>query len=78
MKIALLSPTPVPPTFGGMDRLLEGLAEALRQHHPTDLVTIPCDERSREGVLKGYYDFYHLDLSAYDRVISYKAPAYMV
>lgn len=78
MKLALVSPTPVPPAFGGMDRLLEGLVEALRQRHPTDLVTIPFDERSREGVLQGYHDFYNLDLSAYDRVISYKAPAYMV
>ncbi len=77
MKIALLSPTPVPPTFGGMNRLLDGLADALRRRHPTDLVTIPFDERTRDGVLRGYYDFYQLDLSRYDRVISYKAPGYM-
>ncbi len=78
MRIALVSPTPVPPTYGGMDRLLEGLSSALRERHPTDLITLPCDERSREGVLRGYYDFYNLDLGAYDRVITYKAPAYMV
>lgn len=78
MKIALVSPTPVPPVFGGMDRLLNGLHKALNERHPTDLVTIPFDERSREGVLRGYFDFYNLDLSAYDLVITYKAPAYMV
>ncbi len=78
MKIALVSPTPVPPAFGGMDRLLEGLLAALRKRHPSDLVTIPYDERSAEGVLRGYHDFYHLDLDRYDLVITYKAPAYMV
>lgn len=78
MKIALVSPTPVPPVFGGMDRLLDGLCAALRRRHPTDLVTIPVDERTPAGVLRGYFDFYHLDLSAYDLVITYKAPAYMV
>ena len=78
MRIALLSSLPVPQVYGGMDRLLEGLSGALRQHHPTDLVTIPVDERTADGVMKGYYDFYHLDLSAYDIAISYKAPSYMV
>lgn len=78
MKIALVSSTPVPHVYGGMDRLLEGLSGALRQRHPTDLVTLPVDERTADGVVKGYYEFNKLDLSAYDIVISYKAPAYMV
>lgn len=77
MKIAVLSPEAVPPSYGGMDRLLEGLVEALRRRHTTDLITLPVDERSFEGIMKGYYDFYHLDLSAYDAVISCKAPAFM-
>ncbi len=78
MKIALVSSLPVPRVYGGMDRLLEGLSDALRRCHPTDLVTIPVDERIADGALRGYYDFHGLDLSAYDVVISYKAPAYMV
>jgi glycosyltransferase involved in cell wall biosynthesis len=78
MRIALLSSLPVPRIFGGQDRLIEGLSNALRERHPTDLITIPVDERSVEGVMRGYWDFYNLDLSAYDLVISYKAPSYMV
>ncbi len=78
MKIALVSPTPVPRIYGGMDRLLNGLSGALRKRFPTDLITIPVDERSNETLLKGYYDFYHLDLSHYDIVISTKAPSYMI
>src|SRR5688572_28325479 len=78
MRIALLSSLPVPRVFGGQDRLLEGLSNALREHYPTDLITIPVDERSVEGVMRGYYDFYNLDVSAYDLVVSYKAPSYMV
>lgn len=77
MKIALISSTPVPAAYGGMDRLLEGLRAALAERHLTDLVTIPVDERSVEGCLRGYYDFHNLDLSAYDIAISYKAPSYM-
>ena len=78
MKIALVSSVPVPHAFGGMDRLLDGLTLALRRHHPTDLVTLPVDERSAEGVLKGYHDFYRLDLNDYDAVISCKGPAYLL
>ncbi len=78
MKIALVAPTPVPPAYGGMDRLLDGLRAALAERHPTDLVTVAVDERSAEGVLHGYYDFHHLDLSAYDLAISTKGPSYMI
>ncbi len=78
MRIAVVSPVPVPRLYGGMDRLLEGLTSALRERAPTDLVTIPVDERSYEGILRGYYDFYRLDLSAYDVAISYKGPGYMI
>ena len=78
MKLALVGSVPVPHVYGGMDRLFEGLAAALRKRHPTDLITVPVDELSAEAILKGYHDFYHLDLSAYDAVISCKGPAYMV
>lgn len=78
MRIAVVSSTPIPPVFGGMDRFLDGLCAALAERHPTDLVTIGCDERSADGILRGYYDFYHLDLSNYDLTISYKAPAFMI
>lgn len=77
MKIALLSPAPVPFIFGGMERFLAGLANALGSKHPTDLITLPCDERTPSGIAKGYYDFYNLDLQQYDLVISTKAPAFM-
>lgn len=78
MRIAVVSSTPIPPVYGGMDRFLEGLCAALAKRHRTDLITIGCDERSAEGILGGYYDFYHLDLSDYDLAISIKAPAFMV
>lgn len=78
MKIAVVSPSPVPYTFGGMDRLLEGVTRALNRSCEAELVTLPCDERNAEGIARGYYDFYNLDLSAYDAVISTKAPSYMV
>lgn len=77
MRIALVSPSPIPPLFGGMTRLLDGLLTALQERHHTELITIAFDERTPEGVLRGYYDFYRLDLSSYDRIVSCKAPAYM-
>lgn len=78
MKIALVTSLPVPQVYGGMDRLIEGLAQALRRRHDTDVVALAVDERFEQGVLKGYHDFYNLNLSAYDLVISCKSPSYML
>jgi glycosyltransferase involved in cell wall biosynthesis len=78
MRIALVGALPTPMVFGGTDRLWQGLRDALAQSHPTDLVTPEVDERDENGVLRGYYDCYHLDLSAYDAAITTKAPTFMV
>lgn len=79
MKLAIVGPKSVPYVFGGMDRFYKGLLDALRRVNPdTDLILVPVDERTWEGVLRGYLAFYELDLHQYDAVISTKSPAYMV
>lgn len=78
MKVAIVGSKPVPYVFGGMDRFYQGLYESISKHHDTDLILLPVDESTWEGVLKGYCDFYDLDLSDYDLVISTKGPSYMV
>ena len=77
MNVAVVSSSPFPAVVGGTDRFLEGLCSALGARHPTDLITIPCDESTHEGIVRGYYDFFHLDLARYDLVIRCRAPAYM-
>ncbi|ATW27730.1 glycosyltransferase family 4 protein [Candidatus Formimonas warabiya] len=79
MKIALVGPKSVPYVFGGMDRFYNGLIQSLiEEGHNADLILIPVDENSFEGILKGYHDFYYLNLDQYDLVISCKAPSFMI
>jgi glycosyltransferase involved in cell wall biosynthesis len=79
MNIALASTIAVPMAYGGMDRLHEGLLAALREHgHEARLVGLEVDERDENGILRGYYDFYRLNLKDYDLAISAKAPAFMI
>jgi glycosyltransferase involved in cell wall biosynthesis len=78
MNVALLSSRPVPLAYGGMDRLLDGLHKALAERHPTDLIQLDVDERDENGVLRGYYDFYNLDLHDFDLVFTTKAPSFMI
>lgn len=78
MKIAIVGTKSVPYTFGGMDRFYEGLHATLSIKHETDLILHPVDERTFEGIMQGYIDFYEMDLTKYDVVISTKGPSYMV
>jgi glycosyltransferase involved in cell wall biosynthesis len=48
----------------------------LDQGCDAELVCLPVDESTFEGIQQGYRNFAELDLSAYDLVISTKAPSY--
>ena len=78
LSIGLYVPTPVPPARGGFERLVEGLQSALEKVSSCTRVEIPVDERSWEGVLQGYRDFYEADTSSFDLVISTKGPSYLI
>ncbi len=80
MKIAIVSPSPVPAVRGGAERAWDGLEAAIGRltDHDVEQVKLPVDERTLPGLLDGYRRFAELDLSAADLVITSKYPAWMV
>lgn len=78
-KVAVLAPGAANGTSGGAERFYSGLIKALRaQGYATDLVCLTVDESSFASIQASYRTFSELDLSAYDLVISTKAPTYVV
>jgi len=79
MRVAILAPTPVPRAWGGAERAVDGLRQAVEDHtdHTAEVVNVPVYERDLVGTMLGYRDFATLDVSSYDRVISVKYPAWM-
>lgn len=80
MKIAIVGPSPVPFTMGGMENLIMGLYQTINQEteHQAELIKLPTREFSFWELIDSYYQFYSLDLSYFDLVISNKYPAWMV
>lgn len=80
MKIAIISPSPVPFTVGGIENLSWGLCEAINQQsgYYCELIKLPSREHGFWDLIHNYYNFYQLDVSHFDRVICMKYPAWMV
>ncbi|MCC7077605.1 MAG: glycosyltransferase [Acidimicrobiia bacterium] len=79
MQIALVQPSPVPYTYGGAERLLDGLWAAARDAgHEVEVVKLPSPERTLPEIVASYESFAHLDLTHFDAVVSTKYPAWMV
>jgi glycosyltransferase involved in cell wall biosynthesis len=79
MKIAVVSPSPVPFRRGGAERLFGGLVRALEvAGHAAELIKLPVREFSLVDLVESYEQFSRLDLSHFDVVITGKYPAWMV
>lgn len=80
MKIAIVAPSPVPFTIGGMEYLIAGLWENINKYtaHQAEIIKVPIDESSFWGLIEGYKKFYYLDLDHFDQIITTKYPAWMV
>ncbi len=80
MKIAIVAPSPVPFTIGGVEGLATGLAHSINKYsaHQCELIKLPSKELSFWELIDSYKQFYNLDLSHFDLVISIKYPAWMV
>ena len=80
MKIAVVGPSPVPFIIGGVEGLLMGLVQGINKYseHQAELIKLPSRELSFWELIDTYYQFYNLDLSHFDMVISTKYPAWMV
>ena len=75
MRIAVITPLMQSGETGGAEALYRGLVSALRTaSHDVDQVQVFIDESTFGGILESYARCYDLDLTAYDLVISTKAP----
>ena len=80
MKIAIVTPSPVPFNIGGAEKLFIGMLYNFNKisSHQFELIKIPVKDQDFWELMKGYYDFYNLDLSYFDAVITTKYPAWMI
>lgn len=80
MKIAIVGPSPVPFTVGGVENLLWGLCDTINQKtvHQCELIKLPSREMSFWDLIDNYHNFYTLDVSYFDAVICTKYPAWMI
>ena len=79
MKIAVVTPMMKSGETGGAEALYAGLVENLREaDYDAEQVEVVIDESSFKAVLDSYLRCADLDASAFDVVISTKAPTYMV
>jgi len=80
MKIAIVTPHPVPLAIGGAENLWWGLQDHFQNNteHECDVIALVSPEGSFWDLISSYETFSKLDLSAYDCVISGKYPAWMV
>lgn len=78
-RVALLTVGTPSGARGGAERLYEGLHEALKRSEcEPERIELTSDEGDFDSVLRSYLRFYDADLSAFDGVISTKAPSYVV
>ena len=80
MKIAIVGPSPIPFTAGGIENMLGGLYEQINHNtsHQAELLKLPTREHGFWELIGSYYQFYKLDVSHFDAVIVSKYPAWMV
>ena len=80
MKIAIVGPSPVPFGIGGMEYLLWGMQQHMNEDtaHKSELIKLPTKETNFWELVNSYKQFYDLDLSHFDMVITTKYPAWMV
>lgn len=80
MKIAIVGPSPVPFTIGGMEYLLSGLQYNINNltKHQVEMIKIPTKEDNFWNLIDSYKKFYELDLSHFDMIITSKYPGWMV
>jgi len=80
LDIAVVGPSPVPFTVGGIEYLQQGLVKYINEltSHSCELLKLTTKENSFWELVDSYKSFYKLDLNHFDVVISLKYPAWMV
>ncbi|MDH6058372.1 glycosyltransferase family 4 protein [Umezakia ovalisporum] len=78
-KIAVVVPRMLNRETGGAERFFTGLVNSLNTTTTSaDIVEVLIDESSFESIQESYLRCYDLDVSAYDGVISTKAPTFLL
>lgn len=78
-KVAIIAAGSGSGETGGAERFFAGLRSALIDIGlDTTLLQIPSNEADFDAIEESYLRFYDLDVSAYDGVISSKAPSFLV
>lgn len=79
MKIAILTPHPIPFALGGAENLWWGLQSHIENEteHSCEIIALVSPENNLPNLVSSYEAFSKLDLSRFDRVISGKYPAWM-
>jgi glycosyltransferase involved in cell wall biosynthesis len=79
MKVAIICVRNRDGRVGGAERFFDGLHVALGEHGcEATIVSIESDESTFESIEETYLRCYDFDASAFDAVISTKAPSYLV
>lgn len=79
MKVAIVTVRSASGEAGGAERLYDALVGAFCQAgHKAQEVPVVADESTFEQIKRNYLACYDLDLSAFDLVVSTKAPTWMV
>lgn len=79
MKIAIVTVRAASGEAGGAERFYDALVNAFRDAgHNTEEVPVVADESNFEQIKRNYLACYDLDLSAFDMVVSTKAPTWLV
>jgi len=80
MKIAIVAPSPVPFRIGGAENLWLGLHRFINEstEHEADVIKLPVREHTFWELIDSYWQFYQLNLSHFDLIITGKYPAWMV
>ena len=79
LRVAVVATGSASGETGGAERLYTGLRDALAAEGcSAELITVPSDESTFERILETYERCRSLDLTAFDLVISTKAPTYAI
>ena len=79
MRVAIVTVRAASGEAGGAERFYDALVEAFRQAgHEAQEVPVVADESTFEQIKRNYLTCYDLDLSAFDLVVSTKAPTWLV
>jgi glycosyltransferase involved in cell wall biosynthesis len=80
LNIAILAPSPVPFTLGGLEYLAQGIQRYVNEQtgHKAELFKLPTIEKDFWTLIESYYQFFKLDLSHFDACLSMKYPTWMV